>query len=114
MAILRAQLAYPDDADEELWARATEQALRLPADLQDVFLLLSRAAAAAMPCPGDDRIALFFGSHSPGRARRVLGQLEQIESIVVRTDFRQGRIIAFPELGFETAAQPTETLSAAI
>ena len=51
------------------------------------------------------RIARFFGSHSPGRARRMLGQLEQIETIVVRTDFQQYRIIAFPELGCETASR---------
>jgi hypothetical protein len=65
---------------------------------------LSRAAAAGQSCPADEEIARFFGSHSPGRARRMLGQLEQIETIVVRTDFEQNRIIAFPELGCETTA----------
>ncbi len=114
LTILRAKLAYPDEVDEDLWGRAVDQALRLPADLQGVFLLLARAAVTAQSCPGDDRIALFFGSHSPGRARRILGQLEQTDSIVVRTDFRQGRIIAFPELGVETAAQAAETLPQAI
>jgi hypothetical protein len=105
LTILRSCAAYPDSADDDLWGRAVDLAQRLPSDLRGVFLLLSRAAAAGKPCPGDDEIARFFGSHSPGRARRMLGQLEQIETIVVRTDFRQKRIVAFPELGCETAAK---------
>jgi hypothetical protein len=105
LTILRSFAAYPDSADDDLWARAVDLAQRLPSDLRGVFLLLSRAAVAGKPCPEDGEIARFFGSHSPGRARRVLGQLEQIETIVVRTDFQQNRIIAFPELGCETAAR---------
>ena len=104
LTVIRACAAYPVSADDELWARAVELAQRLPSDLRGVFLLLSRAAAAGRPCPEDGEIARFFGSHSPGRARRMLGQLEQIETIVVRTDFEQNRIIAFPELGCETTA----------
>ena len=105
LTILRSCAAYPDSADDDLWGRAVDLAQRLPSDLRGVFLLLSRAAAAGQPCPEDEEIARFFGSHSPGRARRMLGQLEQIETIVVRTDFRQKRIVAFPELGCETAAK---------
>ena len=105
LTILRSCAAYPDGADADLWERAVDLAQRLPSDLRGVFLLLSRAAAAGQPCPADEEIARFFGSHSPGRARRMLGQLEQIETIVIRTDFRQNRIIAFPELGCETAAK---------
>ncbi len=104
LTIFRARAAFPANADESLWARAVELAQRLPNDLRGVFLLLSRAAVTGQPCPGDDEIARFFGSHSPSRARRMLGQMEQIELIVVRADFRQRRIIAFPELGCETAA----------
>jgi hypothetical protein len=70
-----------------------------------VFLLLSRAAVTARTCPTDEEIAQFFGSHSPGRARRMLDQLEKTGAIVVRADFQKRRIIAFPELGIETAAQ---------
>ena len=107
MTIVRARLAYEDDADEADWARALDVGQRMPPDLQGVFLLLCRAAVAGQPCPPDDVIAQFFGSHSPGRARRVLAQLEQLESIVNRTDARQRRIVAFPELGFETGTPET-------
>ncbi len=56
------------------------------------------------PCPADEDIARFFGSHSPSRARRMLAQLEQMECIVTRNDARRQRIVAFPELGIETAS----------
>jgi hypothetical protein len=105
VTILRARMAYPGEDDQDLWARAIELVQRLPDDLQVVFLLLSRAAVTARTCPPDDEIAQFFGSHSPGRARRMLDQLEKTGSIVARTDFQKRRIIAFPELGIETAAQ---------
>jgi len=104
LTIFRAKQAFPEAVDEEGWDRAIELASRLPGDLQSVFLYLSRAAAAGQPCPDDSEIAGFFGSASPSRARRMLGQLEQSELIVARTDFEQRRIIAFPELGLETAA----------
>ena len=111
LAILRARNVYPQDADEAAWARAVETAQRLPDDMLGVFLLLCRAAVAGQPCPGDDEIARFFGSHSPGRARRLLGQMEQLGLIVCRTDFSGCRIIAFPELEFETAADtPAEAV----
>ena len=103
--IMRARLAYPDDADEDAWSRAIDLVQRAPDDLQGVFLLLSRAAVTGQACPPDEEIAQFFGSHSPGRARRMLDQLEKTGAIVARTDFRQSRIIAFPELGVETAAR---------
>jgi hypothetical protein len=111
LATLRARNVYPDGADEAAWARAVETAERLPDDMLGVFLLLCRAAVAGQPSPGDDEIARFFGSHSPGRARRLLGQMEQLGLIVLRTDFQGRRIIAFPELAFETAADsPAEAL----
>lgn len=104
ITIFRAKTAFPEGADEEAWGRAIDVAARLAGDMQSVFLYLSRAAVAGQPCPGDEDIAKFFGSASPSRARRMLGQLEQTELIVARTDFDQRRIIAFPELGLETAA----------
>ena len=111
MTIVRARLAFEAEADEAAWVRAIDVANRLPPDLMGVFLLLARAAVCGQKCPPDEDIARFFGSHSPGRARRVLGQLEQIESIVIRTDARQQRIIAVPELGLETAAfQPADAV----
>ncbi|MDB5509524.1 MAG: ATP-binding protein [Hyphomicrobiales bacterium] len=104
MTIARARLTQPEGADEFAWDKAVEISERLPEDMQGVFLLLCRAAVAQKPCPSDDEIARFFGSHSPGRARRMLRQMEQIGTIVCRTDFLQCRIVAIPELGFETAA----------
>jgi hypothetical protein len=104
LTIFRARRAFPDGADEEAWGRAVDLAARLAGDMQSVFLYLSRAAVAGQPCPDDEDIANFFGSASPSRARRMLGQLEQSELIVARVDFEQRRIVAFPELGLETAA----------
>lgn len=104
VTIARARAAYPDGADEEAWARAVDLSQRLPHELQGVFVLLCRAAVTGNGCPPDEDIARFFGSHSPGRARRLLGQLEQLESIVLRTDFQLRRIVAIPELEIETAA----------
>jgi hypothetical protein len=104
MAAVRAQAAYPEGVDETAWTRAIDLSQRLPPELQGVFLVLCRSALAGAGCPPDADIARFFGSHSPGRARRILGQLEQLEAIVTRTDFQLRRIIAIPELEIETAA----------
>ena len=68
------------------------------------FLLLARAAVTENICPTDDEIARFFGSHSPGRARRLLSNMEATGIVVVRTDYQGCRIVAFPELDVETAA----------
>ena len=114
LATLRAREVYPQGADEAGWARAVETAQRLPDDMLGVFLLLCRAAVAGQACPGDDEIARFFGSHSPGRARRLLGQMEQMGLIVSRTDFQGRRIIAFPELEFETATEAGDAVSPAV
>ncbi|MDB5649821.1 MAG: ATP-binding protein [Hyphomicrobiales bacterium] len=102
--IARARMTHPDSEQEELWARAIDVSVRVPEDMQGVYLLLARAAVAEKVCPSDDEIARFFGSHSPGRARRLLTHMEQIGTIVCRTDFQGCRIIAFPELEIETAA----------
>jgi hypothetical protein len=110
MTIMRARLAYPEDADEEAWRRTVEVGARLPDDLRSVFLYLGRAAVTRQPCPSDENIARFFGSHSPGRARRMIGQLEQTDLIVARMDFQQRRIISFPELGLETSVEREEAL----
>ncbi len=111
MTIMRARMAYPDGADEDAWRRAVDVGARLADDLACVFLYLGRAAVAGRPCPSDEEIARFFGSHSPGRARRMLGQLEQTDLIVARMDFQQRRIISFPELGLETSVQREEVLA---
>jgi hypothetical protein len=104
ITVARARMTHPDSEQEELWTRAIGISERVPEDMQGVFLLLARAAVAEKVCPSDDEIARFFGSHSPGRARRLLSHMEQIGTIVCRTDFQGCRIIAFPELEIETAA----------
>jgi hypothetical protein len=75
----------------------------LPDDLHGVFLFLCKAALKHEPCPSDVAIARACGSHSSGRARRLLSYMEQRGHIVCRTDFRAARIIALPDLGWETA-----------
>ncbi len=104
LTVTRARLTAPDNADDGLWARATEISDRLPEDMRGVFLMLARAAVTENPCPTDDEIARFFGSHSPGRARRLLSHMEEAGIVVMRTDFQGCRIVAFPELGVETTA----------
>jgi hypothetical protein len=104
MTIARARATAPDNADDLKWTRATEISDRLPDDMRGPFLLLARAAVTENICPNDDEIARFFGSHSPGRARRLLSHMEETGMIVVRTDYQGCRIVAIPELEIETAA----------
>jgi hypothetical protein len=104
MTIARARATALDNADDLKWTRATEIADRLPDDMRGPFLLLARAAVTENICPTDDEIARFFGSHSPGRARRLLSNMEATGIVVVRTDYQGCRIVAFPELDVETAA----------
>lgn len=93
--------AAPERAAD--WEKAIDYAARMPEDLQSVFLLLARAALDGAPCPSDTEVARVFGSRSPGRARRLLAYLEERSFIVARTDFAGNRIIAVPDLGWETA-----------
>ena len=74
----------------------------LAEDIQGVYLLLARAAMAAIPCPPDGEIARSCGSRSPGRARRLVAYLESRNLVVTRNDPRGLRIIALPDLGWET------------
>ena len=104
MTIARARATAPDNADDLKWTRATEISDRLPDDMRGPFLMLARAAVTENVCPNDDEIARFFGSHSPGRARRLLSHMEETGMIVVRTDYQGCRIVAIPELEIETAA----------
>ena len=55
------------------------------------------------PCPSDATLARAYGSHSPRRARRLLTYFEERGLLVVRTDFHGHRVLAFPDLGCETA-----------
>ena len=94
------------------WPEAQAAAAALPEEVQGVFLLLARAALAGAPCPGDAALARAIGSRSPGRARRLLGYVEGRGSIVLRTDYRGNRVVAFPGLDCETAPGDPKSLDA--
>jgi hypothetical protein len=87
----------------EAWATALSLSQTLPDDLQGVFLMVARAATSQDPCPSDASLARAYGSHSPRRARRLLAYFEERGLLVTRTDFRGRRVLAFPDLGCETA-----------
>ena len=102
--VKRAEHSAPEKVDKKLWGKVIDLSDRLPDDMRAPFLLIARAAVAERPAPEDGEIAQFFGSHSPGRARRLLGNMEEHGLIVLRTDFQGARIIAIPELEIETKA----------
>ncbi|MBM6594062.1 helicase HerA domain-containing protein [Microvirga pudoricolor] len=89
-------------AEGSEWGRAMTFAADLSEDIQGVFLLLARAALEGAPCPPDGEIARACGSRSPGRARRLVAYLESRNIVVTRNDTRGLRIIALPDLGWET------------
>jgi len=87
----------------EAWPMALGLSESLPADVQGVFLVVAQAALAGAPCPSDATLARIYGSHSPRRAARLLAYFEERNLLVARTDFHGKRILAFPDLGCETA-----------
>lgn len=64
---------------------------------------VAQAALSGKPCPSDAFLARLYGTHSLSRARRLLTYFEERGFIVIHTHFNGQRIIAFPELGVETA-----------
>lgn len=95
----------PDEetASSDGWQQALTLSETLTDDVQGVFLVLAQAALVGGPCPSDATIARLYGTHSTSRARRLLTWFEERGLIVIRTDFRNQRIAAFPDLGVETA-----------
>lgn len=89
-------------AEGSEWDRAVAFAADLAEDIQGVFLLIARAAMEGSPCPPDGEIARACGSRSPGRARRLIAYMESRNIVVTRNDPRGLRIIALPDLGWET------------
>jgi hypothetical protein len=90
-------------AGGESWPIALSLSESLPADLQGVFLVVAQAALAGAPCPSDAVLARIYGSHSARRAARLLAYFEERNLLVTRTDFHGKRVLAFPDLGCETA-----------
>jgi hypothetical protein len=89
-------------AKSEGWQQALDLSETLTDDVQGVFLVLAQAALTSQPCPSDATLARLYGTHSSSRARRLLTWFEERGLIVLRTDFRNQRIVAFPDLGAET------------
>ncbi len=101
LAIARA--GVDEGSEGETWAMALSLSETLPDDLQGIFLMVARAATNNDPCPSDAALARAYGSHSPRRARRLLAYFEERGLLVARTDFHGRRVLAFPDLGCETA-----------
>lgn len=101
LAIARA--GVDESSGGEAWATALSLSETLPDDLQGIFLMVARAATNNEPCPSDATLARAYGSHSPRRARRLIAYFEERGLLVARTDFHGRRVLAFPDLGCETA-----------
>jgi len=99
------------DGDDRSWREALALGASLPEDMLGVFLLIARAAKAGAPCPPDAEVARVYGTHSVGRAKRLLGYMEARDIIVPRVDLRGRRSLALPQLGWSTGPEePAEAL----
>jgi len=101
LAVVRAGIDAAD-AGSEAWRQALALAETLAEDVHGVFLLLARSSIEGVPCPSDATIARLYGTHSTGRARRLLAYFEERGLIVVHADARGRRIVAFPDLETQT------------
>jgi len=90
-------------SSSETWQQALLLSENLNDDVQGVFLHLAQAAVTGQPCPGDATLARLYGTHSLARARWLLSYFEERGLTVMREDFSGKRIVAFPDLGLETA-----------
>ncbi|KXF76728.1 ATP-binding protein [Paramesorhizobium deserti] len=92
-----------ETAAGKTWQQALDLSQSLTDDVQGVFLIVAQAAVTGAACPSDPVLARAYGTHSVSRARRLLTYFEERGLLVVRTDFTGKRIVAFPDLGCETA-----------
>lgn len=111
LAVARAG-ASEDIANSESWQAALTAAASLPEDLQSLFLFIVRSAIEQVPCPSDAELATVYGSHSPSRARRLIGYIEERGLLVCHVDFHGQRTLALPALGLETAPGPAQPRTA--
>jgi len=102
LAVARAGVP-PEAANDPDWPEAAARAEGLPEDTQGVFLLLAHAARQGLPCPSDAAIARAYGSRSAGRARRLLGWIEEQGLIVQKPAAGGRRVVALVGLAWETA-----------
>jgi hypothetical protein len=92
-----------ETVQSEGWQQALTLSQTLSDDVQGVFLVLAQAALSGAACPSDATLARLYGTHSASRARRLLTWFEERGLLVVRLDFRNNRVVAFPDLNAETA-----------
>jgi hypothetical protein len=104
LTLARAGL-FSDDLADETWAAALRMAQDVPEDMLGVFMLIARAARIGAPCPSEAEIASVYGTHSIGRARRLLGYMETRAWLALRVDLRGRRTAAIPGLGWATAPE---------
>ena len=97
-----------EDAEDTGWTDVLARADTLPEDMQGVFLMLARAAREGAPCPNDAAVARAYGTRSMGRARRVLGFMEEQGLIVCQTDGAGRRVVTLVELAWATAPEALE------
>jgi uncharacterized protein len=102
LTLARAGLAT-DMAEDGAWQEVSVRASVLPEEIQGVFLMIARAAKEGSPCPSDAEIARAYGTHSFGRARRVLTYIEEQGLIVCQLDGVGRRIVTLVELAWATA-----------
>jgi hypothetical protein len=102
LTFARAGLAT-DMADDDAWQDVSLRAAMLPEDLQGVFMMIARAAKEGSPCPSDATIARAYGTHSLGRARRLLTYIEEQGLIVCQIDGVGRRTVTLVELAWATA-----------
>lgn len=91
------------DASDERWQQALAAAESVPVEDRTIFLLFAKAAMDRHPCPPDATVARVSGTRSVGRARGLISFLERKGHVIVRSGFRNLRIVAIPALGWETA-----------
>ncbi|MDA8093189.1 MAG: ATP-binding protein, partial [Betaproteobacteria bacterium] len=90
-------------AEDALWLDVAARAALLPEDMQGIFMMIAVAAREGRPCPSDAAIARAYGTRSLGRARRVLGYMEEQGLIVCQHDGGGKRIVTLVELAWATA-----------
>jgi hypothetical protein len=106
----RAGLAT-DMVEDDAWREVAVRAAVLPEDIQGVYLMIARAAKEGAPCPSDAAIARAYGTHSLGRARRLLAYIEEQGLIVCQLDGVGRRTVTLVELTWATApADPNADL----
>ena len=89
--------------EDDGWQDVAARAAGLPEDMQGIFMMLAGAARTGQACPSDQAIARAYGTRSLGRARRVLGYIEEQGLIVCQLDPAGRRIVTLVELGWATA-----------